>query len=395
MDKQLALKVEEAKQAAIEVLRYNASGPFHGLPRTAGWGYPEPYTRDQMIASLGVLVSDDPELINALRRTLEALAETQTPLGHISSLAHDPIDVGASDTTPLFLMGLALFRKVTGEADFLNSASEKALNWMAYQSPGEQVIVSQLPTSDWRDEQWVLGYGLFVNTVVYSYLRLYNRTDYAAKLLKMMNRFLPPVDSSEHQTLDGKDSSSRPYYPLWAYKIYSSDRFDLLGNSLAIISGIAPPDRAKSIICWVEDECDAMRDRGELAVDLPPNLFPFILPTDSDWIPRYADFNMPGDYHNGGIWPFICGFYVVAVLAAGHVELAERKLEALTELVRPSQDPTLAFGFNEWIHAQDGTPKGNDWQTWSASMYLYAATCVERKQVIFFDELLAYPLQLL
>ncbi|MHB1458232.1 MAG: glycoside hydrolase 100 family protein, partial [Armatimonadota bacterium] len=186
MDTQLAEKVQEAKQAALEVLRHNAEGPFHGLPRTAGWGYPEPYTRDQMIASLGVLVSGDAMLIDALRRTLEALAETQTSLGHISSLAHDPIDVGASDTTPLFLMGLALFRKVTGEDNFLAEASEKALKWMAYQSPGEQMIVGQLPTSDWRDEQWVLGYGLFVNTVVYTYLRLFKRDDDASKLQKMI-----------------------------------------------------------------------------------------------------------------------------------------------------------------------------------------------------------------
>lgn len=394
MDRELAAKVEEAKQAALEALRHNASGPFHGLPRTAGWGYPEPYTRDQMIASLGVLVSGDDGLIDALRRTLETLAETQTSLGHVSSLAHDPIDVGASDTTPLFLMGLALFRKVTGEDGFLSAASEKALNWMAYQSPGDQVIVAQLPTSDWRDEQWVLGFGLFVNTVVYTYLRLYGCGEQATRLLSMMRRFLPPVDSADHQSHNGKIARNRPYYPLWAYKIYSSDRFDLLGNSLAILSGIASPDRAKAIVSWVEDECDAMRKRGELAVDLPPNLFPFIQPTDHDWRPRYADFNRPGDYHNGGIWPFVCGFYVVAVLAAGLEELAERKLAALTELVRPSQDRGLAFGFNEWIRAQDGTPQGNDWQTWSASMYLYAATCVERKQVIFFDDLLSHPISL-
>jgi hypothetical protein len=34
--------IEEAKQAALEVLLHNAKGPYQGLPRTAGWGYPEP-----------------------------------------------------------------------------------------------------------------------------------------------------------------------------------------------------------------------------------------------------------------------------------------------------------------------------------------------------------------
>jgi pentatricopeptide repeat protein len=30
---------------------------------------------------------------------------------------------------------------------------------------------------------------------------------------------------------------------------------------------------------------------------------------------------------------------------------------------------------------------GNDWQTWSASMYLYAAKCVEEKRTPLFDEM--------
>jgi hypothetical protein len=89
------------------------------------------------------------------------------------------------------------------------------------------------------------------------------------------------------------------------------------------------------LISWVERECRAMRERGELALDLPPNFFPYILPEDSDWHPRYAITNGPGEYHNGGVWPFICGFYVAALVAAGKQRLAEKNLEAFTRLVRP------------------------------------------------------------
>ncbi len=46
-------EIKEAKKAAIEVLLHNAHGPYHGLPRTAGWGYPEPYTRDLMFSISG------------------------------------------------------------------------------------------------------------------------------------------------------------------------------------------------------------------------------------------------------------------------------------------------------------------------------------------------------
>ena len=101
MDEKSLASIDQAKEAALRVLLNNARGPFQGLPRTAGWGYPEPYTRDLMISALGFLATGNPELADALRRTLVALAANQTPRGHIPSLAHDPADRGSSDTTPL------------------------------------------------------------------------------------------------------------------------------------------------------------------------------------------------------------------------------------------------------------------------------------------------------
>ena len=82
--------VAEARQAALEVLLHNAVGPYLGLPRAAGWGYPEPYTRDLMISAPGILVSGSQKLIARLRRVLEVLARNRSPLGHIPSLAHVP-----------------------------------------------------------------------------------------------------------------------------------------------------------------------------------------------------------------------------------------------------------------------------------------------------------------
>jgi hypothetical protein len=364
------------------VLRHNAHGPFHGLPRTAGWGYPEPYTRDGMIAALGVLVSNDAKLVAALRRMLKALARHQTPRGHIPSLAHDPGDLGASDTTPLFLIGTALFRRAVGDEGYLEDAVQKALTWMRYQSPEDLIMVAQQPTSDWRDEQWVLGYGLYVNTLVYTYLRLYGFHDDAAELKHMMHRF----DVRTVRRHEGLAVRKRPYYAMWAYKALNSERFDLLGNCLAILSGLASPTRATDIVAWVERFCRSMRRAGELAVELPPCLFPFIQRDDPDWRPRYEEFNRPGEYHNGGVWPFVCGFYVAALVAAGRPKLAMSRLQALARLAEPARVHPVEHGFNEWFDAQTGSPRGEDWQSWSAAMFLYAAACVERGETPFFDE---------
>ncbi len=382
IDKQ---EIEAAKKAALEVLLHNAHGPFHGLPRTAGWGYPEPYTRDLLFSILGIAVSKNQVLIDSIRRVLETLAKNQTEKGHITSLVHDKDDRGSSDSTPLFLLATGIFRKMTGETAFLHDAVEKALTWMSYQSPSDRHLVAQQPTSDWRDEQWVIGYGLFVNTLVYSYLRILGLDEKADKMHKEMSRFTITGGVMHDHVHEGLVVKHKPYYAFWSYKVHSSERFDLLGNSLAILSGIASPSRADDMVSWIEAECAHMRESGELCLDLPPNFFPYTHPEDPDWHSRYAQFNNPGDYHNGGIWPFICGFYVAALVAAKRYKLAEEKLMALTHAIKLSNTEGVSFGFNEWIKAQTGKPMGQDWQTWSAALYLFAAKCVEEKQTPFFD----------
>jgi hypothetical protein len=387
MKKSLSNKIERAKHTAVEVLLHNAHGPYRGLPRAAGWGYPEPYTRDLMVASLGILVSKNKKLIESLRRVLETLAKNQTPLGHVPSLVHDPEDRGSSDTTPLFLMAVGLYRKATGQMDFLDDAVNKSLTWMEYQSPSNRALIAQMPTTDWRDEQWVVGYGLYVNTIAYIYLKLLGLDERASHLRDFMGHFTVKGERQQRHVHEGLVLRYKPYYAMWSYKVYRSERFDLLGNSLAILSGIAPQSRARQLIAWIERECRALRQSGQSHSELPPCLFPYIRPSDPDWRPRYEKYNPPGEYHNGGIWPFICGFYIAALVAAGRHQLAARKLAAFTELVRPARTAQVEFGFNEWLTAQNLTPRGQDWQTWSAAMYLYAATCVETKTTPLLDSL--------
>ncbi|KXH76228.1 MAG: amylo-alpha-1,6-glucosidase [Candidatus Thorarchaeota archaeon SMTZ-45] len=379
--------IRETKKAALEVLLHNARGPYHSLPRAAGWGYPEPYTRDLLISGLGILACRNQRLTATLRRVLQTLARNQSHLGQIPVLVHDPNKLNSSDSTPLFLLLVGLYKKVTGDANFLDDAVQKAMKWMEYQSPANEVMVAQLPTSDWRDEQWILGYGLYVNTIVYSYLLLHNQTERASRIRDELNRYTTSSDVQPRRIQKGLAARRKPYYAAWVYKVLSDEHFDLLGNSLAILSGLASLSRAKRMVSWIERECQSMREQGYLALDLPPNFFPYIQPEDQDWHPRYTRFNLPGEYHNGGVWPFVCGFHIAAIVATGRISLAEKKLLALTKLVRSSREGSVDFGFNEWFRAQDGTPRGQDWQSWSAGMYLYAAISVEQRQTPFFDEI--------
>jgi hypothetical protein len=370
--------IQATQRAALEVLRHNASGPFDGLPRTAGWGYPEPYTRDLLISALGIFTTGDEALLQSLRRVLETLALNQSPRGQIPSLVQDRENRGASDTTPLFLLVLGLFRRFMGEPAFLDVAGARALEWMDHQSVDDRELVVQQPTSDWRDEQWVLGHGLYVNALVHGYLKVLGHHERAEALRS----------AAMQPDGNGFPTQGQPTYALWFYKVFRNDRCDLLGNSLAILTGLAEPERARAMVAWIEAQCAELHSQGELVLDLPPCLFPFIQPKDSDWHPRYGRYNLPGHYHNGGVWPFVCGFYIAALVAAGKQDLAEARLLALTALVQVSRklppNHAGAYGFNEWFRAQDGRPAGEDWQTWSASMYLYAAACVEARRALYF-----------
>jgi hypothetical protein len=378
--------VEQAEKAAYEVLRNNLHGPCEGLPRAAAWGYPEPYTRDVLLSGLAALATEDRELMASLRRVLQTLADNQSPLGLMPSLAHDVDNRGASDTTPLFLVILGLYRRVTGDQEFLQQAAGKALTWMDYQSHEDLVFVDQQPTTDWRDELWVPGFGLYVNTLVYTYLTLFHEQEKAARLYDRIHRFAAAESGSLAAGLRGLLLPDKPYFALWAVKEYSSDRFDLMGNSLAILSGLTEPSLVSEMIMWVETECQRLRENGDLVGNLPPCLFPFLRHGDWEYRPRIERLNPPGAYCNGGIWPFVCGFYVAALVAAGRTDLAEQKLSALTELVRKGRNPQLGYGFNEWHQAQDGRPMGNDWQTWSAALYIYAVECVRRGCTPLFDQ---------
>lgn len=370
-----------AHGAALEVLRYTARGPNGPLPRTAGWGYAEPYTRDWMISALGILASGDEALIEVIRRMLLALSTAQSPRGQIPGLADAPEDLGSSDTTPLFLIALALYRQVRGEPDFLADAAERAWTWLTYQIPDHRYLVVQQPTTDWRDEQWVLGHSLYVNTLVYLAHRLYGAEEEAAGLRARLRRPIrvqqeARADPDDPHGAEGLAVPGAPYFGLWAYKVWGSTRFDLLGNSLAILSRLVDLPRARAIVAWIEETCERLRAANLLVGNLPPCLIPYITPAEPDWHSRYAEFNRPGEYHNGGVWPFVCGFYVAALVAAELPELAEQKLAALTELVRPARSHPVEWGFNEWMRAQDGQPCGEDWQVWSAAMYLYAHAAV-------------------
>jgi len=66
-------------------------------------------------------------------------------------------------------------------------------------------------------------------------------------------------------------------------------------------------------------------------------------------------YNLRETYHNGGVWPFICGFYVSACVGS-RTDGSGRATNSwrVTELVKRGMKTRRSGVFNEWIHAPTG-----------------------------------------
>lgn len=170
----------------------------------------------------------------------------------------------------------------------------------------------------------------------------------------------------------------RPFYlPYMAFRDYA-DRFDTLGNLLAILLGVADQRKTDKILAYIHG-C-GLNEPYPVRVLYPP-----IQPGEADWRHYYRvrNLNLPHHYHNGGAWPFVGGLYVAALVQAGrHAEAAQQfaKLAAMNRAGRTGE-----WEFNEWHHGTSGQPMGFAGQSWSTAMYIFAHDAVTQGRVGVFN----------
>ena len=92
------------------------------------------------------------------------------------------------------------------------------------------------------------------------------------------------------------------------------DECDVLGNVLAVLYGVAGAERSRRIMEFLHGS-DAARPYPmrtyTRSFDAADRWGMYRRDLDAFQDPRWA--NPPGRYHNGGVWPFIGGLYVVAL----------------------------------------------------------------------------------
>lgn len=370
--------------------------PLGNVPHNVGF----PSLHDAALIAHGGLLGPVEGPSEEAASTAEAATQSAQP---VVDTAH----AGCIDNSLWFILGHYLQWRATGDLATLRAAwpaLERALLWLRYQDSNECGLLEVHEAMDWADlfpnrynslypnvlyaAAWrAMGHlAQALGEVATGYFRLAGETAWKINQLlwvgpevardwgwveRQRREWLYPLRLVDTALV------VRPYYlPYMGFRSYG-DRCDTLGNCLAILLGVAAPAQQARIL-------DYLHGAG---LDLPYPIRALdhpIQPGSADWRDYLLlrDLNKPDHYHNGGIWPFIGGFYVAALVAAGRQEQAAAQLARLAELNR--QGIRAEWEFTEWAHGRSGRPMGFPRQSWSAALYIYAHESVRQGTPPFF-----------
>ena len=346
-----------------------------------------------MIAALGARFAPDDEIQSALLASLDLLKNHRAPNGaipnNVDSVSSRPNFRAYADSGLWWIIGSTL---LAPDRDVIR----QVLRWYEYQDVDQSGLLSMQESSDWQDLFCTRGKGLYLNCLYVLALRcaaevfdtgeggqFRRRADLVRDRINTLfwyqgdGDLLPHMAHTFSTEETGRlDSMGRTrWMPTKKYlageRYYLSylgfrsvgEWFDSFGNLLAILAGVADRQQTDIILDLV----------ARYSLDLWPlrSLTPAVEPADPDWRDYYSFLNAPHCYHNGGVWPFLGGFYIAALMMAGRIAPAAANLLKLAELNQRGH-------FNEWHHGETGEPMGAVDQAWSAGMYLFASECVRR-----------------
>jgi glycogen debranching enzyme len=363
--------IEEAFNRAKEVLdRCSTPNGLFASPRV----YNAVYARDALIMSLGGLISGEERFVRQWFKTMDTLMDRQSPSGQIPNcvdtfIASRPrlIAFGAADASLWFALTLAYAEHLLGEHLEFHDAADRAMEWLKYQDAHEEGLIEQQEATDWMDIIANRGHVLYTNVLYFAALELRHNIKRAHLVREALNTFLW--------------SDELGYFRPWTWKQEHADWFDTVGNCFAVAFGLADEEQCESIFRYI--------DENQLFKPYPVRvLHPPIQPEDKDWREYYRtehELNLPDQYHNGGVWPWVGGLYVASLIRAGRRDQAREMLYNLALANQLGKE--RPWEFNEWIHGVSGEPKGSPDQGWSAGMYIYAYRCCQEGQEPVFSTL--------
>ncbi len=412
--------IDEAYRRAEDVLQRCAT-PCGFRASALQPGYPQVWARDSMIAALGAALTGEPALMAAFRASLDTLGSRQSDLGLIPLNVQPETgeisseNAGAVDANLWYVLGHYYHYLRTRDLEYLQanwSRLQRALLWLRYQDMNDCGLLEVPEAGDWMD-LLAVRYNVLYDNVLYGaalqaeaqMLRLPGLDGLPVpgpsgqevfarlNLLMWVDRCWVAAHFAEHleQLKEIRlewymlyhnigTISSRPFYlPYVAFREYG-DYCDSLGNLLAVLCGVSDEHRADHILRYLY--------QVGMAMPYPTKaIYPPIEPGNPDWRDYYRsrNLNLPDQYHNGGIWPFVGGFHIAALVKSGWHEEAANLLGDLAAACRLGVRGE--WEFNERLHGRTGHAMGYPYQAWSAGMYIYAYHAVMTGATPLFDDL--------
>ncbi len=370
--------IDECYSRALQIIERNV----HKDLLYASTFYRQVWTRDVAVTALALYWYPDPRIRRIVENTLRFLGRYQAKRGQIPTY----VDIERSyvywysiDSTLWWIIACTLYDCCDRDRIL------RAYDWCSKQVLDDSMLITSIRGTDWMDASIGReGKVLYINVLWYAATKLLEKrgllTDSVAEeLRKRINvLFWPTRDTIDrvaewglagsYRFLEDFVDPNRKHYVHFVSYEYLDDRFASLGNLLAILFGVADLDKSERILEFVEIE----------RIDKPypvKCLHPVVYLPGLVWVPEVDIFRrksqkcLPYHYHNGGIWPFIGGFYV-AILASFDRVKAREKLERLAEANRLGKDGE--WEFNEWLHGIHGKPMGSKHQLWNAATYILA-----------------------
>ena len=378
--------VDTCRRKAIALLRQNLSpqGILAATPnaRAGSRGYAAIFGRDASVCAIGMALSGDALLEREAATGLLTLARHQAANGQIPKFVDvrrseaDFWYLGCIDATLWWLIALAhLERRDPADAPGRGLAAEiaKAIQWLCAQEHQRFFLLQQNEASDWADIMPRSGFVLYSNALWYCVKTLYGLPR-AEETRANFNQLFHPfsADLAEYRRARllahyvKRTARHKDLYLSFVNFSFFGEEGDVFGNLLALLCGLADGEASRRTLRAL--------DRAGVAEPWPVRAVLEPIPAGSflwrAYMSRHRQ-NIEWQYHNGGIWPFVGGFWVAALVQAGERD------RAAADLAKLAQANALAdWSFNEWLHGKTFAPRGMRGQSWNAAAFLMAVDAV-------------------
>jgi glycogen debranching enzyme len=345
-------------------------------------GYTAIFGRDAAVCAIGMALSADTSLRRHAASGLHTLARHQAANGQIPKFVDlnkreaDFWYLGCIDSTLWWIIGLAVLDRLGcpgGLRRRYASQIKLAFQWLLAQEHQRFFLLQQNEASDWADIMPRSGFVLYTNTLWYFAKRLY-AMDAAVQTRKNFNGLFHPFsavlpDYRRARLLNDyalRRGRNRDLFLSFVNFSFFGDEGDVFGNVLAVLLELCDHDAEARTM-------DALT-RSQASVPYPIRAVTHpIKQSNSLWRPYMARHrqNFVWQYHNGGIWPMVGGFWVLALVATGRAEQAHLELVKLARVCALRD-----WRFTEWLHGKTFAPRGMPGQSWNAAAFLMAEHAV-------------------